>query len=177
MVRCLRRISSQGGTPIRQSRTPGPSEENILRRRCRASVSHSFERLCLSKSLIYCLFRKLHRQNKPQETISLLDNRRSSQSQQFVQIYQNLKIQGALDDQKIYETALDLLAEQRQQSRLEATPEEAAPELDTETKTQLLSDFKEASESQTTKSSSQPTPPKTKREAGVGINIDSLFKD
>ncbi|KAH8335948.1 hypothetical protein KR074_012585 [Drosophila pseudoananassae] len=120
---------------------------------------------------------KLHRENKPQETISLLDNRRSSQSQQFVQIYQNLKTQGALDDQKIYETALDLLAEQRQQSRLAATTEEAAQEIDTETKTQLLSDFKEASESQATKSSSLPPTPKSKREAGVGINIDSLFKD
>ncbi|XP_016989679.1 probable 28S ribosomal protein S23, mitochondrial [Drosophila rhopaloa] len=119
---------------------------------------------------------KLHKQNKPQETISLFDNRRSTQSQQFVQIYQDLKAQGALDEQRIYETALDLLAEQRQQSRLQASPEESLPELDTESKIQLLSDFKEAVGSQQTNSSS-PAPPKAKKDTSVGINIDSLFKD
>nr|AAR31122.1 RE74912p [Drosophila melanogaster] len=41
---------------------------------------------------------KLHKENKPQETISLFDHRRSTQSQQFVQIYQDLKGQGALDE-------------------------------------------------------------------------------
>ncbi|XP_017132680.1 probable 28S ribosomal protein S23, mitochondrial [Drosophila elegans] len=120
---------------------------------------------------------KLHKQNKPQETISLFDHRRSTQSQQFVQIYQDLKAQGALDEQKIYETALDLLAEQRQQSRLEATPEQSLPELDAESKSQLLSDFKEAVGSQPTTSSSSPAPPKAKKDTSVGINIDSLFKD
>ncbi|XP_017014743.2 small ribosomal subunit protein mS23 [Drosophila takahashii] len=120
---------------------------------------------------------KLHKLNKPQETISLFDNRRTTQSQQFVQIYQDLKAQGALDEQKIYETALDLLAEQRQKSRLEASTEESLPELDTESKSQLLSDFKEAVGSQQAKSSSSPAPPKAKKDAGVGINIDSLFKD
>ncbi|XP_017068161.2 probable 28S ribosomal protein S23, mitochondrial [Drosophila eugracilis] len=120
---------------------------------------------------------KLHKQNKPQETISLFDHKRSTQSQQFVQIYQDLKAQGALDEQKIYETALDLLAEQRQQSRLEATTEEVMPELETETKSQLLSDFKEAVESKQSKSSSSPAPSKAKKDDGVGINIDSLFKD
>ncbi|KAH8410203.1 hypothetical protein KR009_008120 [Drosophila setifemur] len=119
---------------------------------------------------------KLHKQNRPQETISLYDNKRSTQSQQFVQIYQNLQNQGALDDQKIYETALDMLAEQRQQSRLEASPEETTSELDAETKITLLSDFKEALENRQTKYS-PPVAPKAKKEAGVGINIGSLFKD
>ncbi|EDX04980.1 probable 28S ribosomal protein S23, mitochondrial [Drosophila simulans] len=120
---------------------------------------------------------KLHKENRPQETISLFDNRRSTQSQQFVQIYQDLKGQGALDEQRIYETALDLLAEQRQQARLEATPEESLPEQDEESKSQLLSDFKEAVVSQQTTSSPAPPAPKGKKEANVGINIDSLFKD
>ncbi|XP_017056735.1 probable 28S ribosomal protein S23, mitochondrial [Drosophila ficusphila] len=121
---------------------------------------------------------KLHKQNKPQETISLFDHKRSTQSQQFVQIYQDLKAQGALDEQRIYETALDLLAEQRQQSRLESTTsEESLPDLDPESKSQLLSDFKEAVGTQQTKSATSPGPPKAKKDAGVGINIDSLFKD
>ncbi|XP_016962292.1 probable 28S ribosomal protein S23, mitochondrial [Drosophila biarmipes] len=120
---------------------------------------------------------KLHKQNRPQETISLFDHKRSTQSQQFVQIYQDLKKQGALDEQRIYETALDLLAEQRQQSRLEASPEDSLPEQDAESKTQLLSDFKEVVESQPAKSPSSPASPKAKKDAGVGINIDSLFKD
>ncbi|XP_017152943.2 probable 28S ribosomal protein S23, mitochondrial [Drosophila miranda] len=120
---------------------------------------------------------KLHKQNRPNETISLFDNKRSTQSQQFMQIYENLKSQGALDEQRIYETALDLLAEQRQQSRLDATSEEpavAGVELDVETKSQLMSDFMEAG-GQQTKSSSPPK--ERKKDSGVGINIDSLFKD
>jgi len=127
--------------------------------------------------LILYTNRKLHKENKPQETISLFDHRRSTQSQQFVQIYQDLKGQGALDEQRIYETALDLLAEQRQQARLETTPEECLPEQDSESKSQLLSDFKEAVVSQQITSSPAPPAPKGKKEANVGINIDSLFKD
>ncbi|KAH8279693.1 hypothetical protein KR054_001693 [Drosophila jambulina] len=123
---------------------------------------------------------KLHKHNKPQETINLLDHRRTTQSQHFVHIYQDLKSQGALDEQRIYDTALDLLAEQRQQSRLETSAaEENLPDLDAEVKTQLVSDFKEAASYQqtTASSSSSPAPSKAKKDAGVGINIDSLFKD
>ncbi|BFF94107.1 probable 28S ribosomal protein S23 mitochondrial [Drosophila madeirensis] len=121
---------------------------------------------------------KLHKQNKPNETISLFDNKRSTQSQQFLQIYDNLKSQGALDEQRIYETALDLLAEQRQQSRLDATPEDpavAATELDVETKSQLMSEFIQAGGQQDRSSGSQYK--ERKKESPVGINIDSLFKD
>jgi len=142
----------------------------------RAYVTNKEPAFSISHNSTY-LDRKLHKQNKPQETISLFDHRRSTQSQQFVQIYQDLKAQGALDEQRIYETALDLLAEQRQQSRLEASTEDSLPEQDAESKTQLLSDFKEAVESQQTKSPSSPAPPKAKKDAGVGINIGSLFKD
>ncbi|XP_017037344.1 small ribosomal subunit protein mS23 [Drosophila kikkawai] len=121
---------------------------------------------------------KLHKQNRPQETINLLDHRRTTQSQHFVKIYQDLKSQGALDEQRIYDTALDLLAEQRQQSRLDtAAAEENLPELDAEVKTQLVSDFKEAASNQQITSSTSPAPSKARKDTGVGINIDSLFKD
>lgn len=122
---------------------------------------------------------KLHKENKPSETISLFDNKRHTQSQQFVQIYENLKSQGALDDQRIYETALDLLAEQRRQSRSDVAEEQLVieasdAEVAEETKqksTTLLNEFQEAGEQ--TKSA----PSKAKKDPTPGVNIDSLFKD
>lgn len=109
----------------------------------------------------------------------MFDNKRHTQSQQFVQIYENLKSQGALDDQRIYETALDLLAEQRRQSRPDVAEEQlvieaADAELTEETKqksTTLLNEFQEAGEQ--TKSASS----KAKKDPTPGVNIDSLFKD
>ncbi|XP_068150867.1 small ribosomal subunit protein mS23 [Drosophila tropicalis] len=117
---------------------------------------------------------KLHKQNKPNETISLFDHKRQTQSQQFLQIYAELESQGALDDQRIYETALDLLAEQRQQNNSSQAQnfEESYTEPLVENKRQLLSDFQEAE--------IKPPTEKTKREPkdkSVGVNIDSLFKD
>ncbi|XP_062140428.1 small ribosomal subunit protein mS23 [Drosophila sulfurigaster albostrigata] len=121
---------------------------------------------------------KLHKQNRPNETISLTDHRRNTQSQQFVQLYENLRSQGALDEQRIYETTLDLLAEQRQQLRSEERADDnlgTLPNDELETnKSSLLNDFQQAEEQQTTTPTS--TPGKAKKE-GVGINIDSLFKD
>ncbi|XP_030376927.1 probable 28S ribosomal protein S23, mitochondrial [Scaptodrosophila lebanonensis] len=117
---------------------------------------------------------KYHKERTHNETINLFDHKRSTQSQQFIQIYEDLKTQGALDDQRIYETALDLLAEQRQQSRPESASENFAPidEVEVvEPKTTLLSDFQEAGGREKAASG---TP---KKDAGSGINIDSLFKD
>ncbi|EDW03219.1 probable 28S ribosomal protein S23, mitochondrial [Drosophila grimshawi] len=116
---------------------------------------------------------KLHKHNKPQETISLFDQKRATQSQQFIQIYEQLKSQGALDDQRIYETALDLLAEQRQQLRAEPV-EENLEEDQASGKSTLLSDFREAGVQQ---QQLEKTPTRTKKEPSAGINIDSLFKD
>ncbi|XP_017855258.2 probable 28S ribosomal protein S23, mitochondrial [Drosophila busckii] len=117
---------------------------------------------------------KLHKHNKPTETISLFDHKRSTQSQQFVQIYENLRAQGALDEQRIYETALDLLAEQRQQAKGTEAVEESLEE--TEAKSTLLSDFQDAGEQQQITTTSTPASKKTKKD-NAGINIDSLFKD
>lgn len=121
---------------------------------------------------------KLHKENKPNETINLYDNKRNTQSQQFVQIYENLKSQGALDDQRIYETALDLLAEQRRQARSDVAEEPIIEAADAEqaegTKqknTTLLEDFQEAGEQ------TNPAPSKAKKDPTPGVNIDSLFKD
>ncbi|KAM8715199.1 hypothetical protein ACLKA7_002273 [Drosophila subpalustris] len=124
---------------------------------------------------------KLHKQNKPNETISLFDQKRGTQSQQFIQIYEQLRSQGALDDQRIYETALDLLAEQRTQSRVDS-PEESlelaiSEQLDTG-KSTLLSDFQDAGGQQKQQPATPPVSGKAKaKESSVGINIDSLFKD
>jgi len=124
--------------------------------------------------------RKLHKLNKPNETISLFDQKRGTQSQQFVQIYENLRSQGALDEQRIYDTALDLLAEQRQMSRPdfpEESLETSGSDLLDSGKSTLLSDFQDAGEQQKQKQQSTPDSGKAKKETSVGINIDSLFKD
>ncbi|XP_023172256.1 28S ribosomal protein S23, mitochondrial [Drosophila hydei] len=116
---------------------------------------------------------KLHKQNKPHETISLFDQKHRTQSQQFLQIYDQLKSQGALDDQRIYETALDLLAEQRQKSQPEAVEEQL--QLEQPNKSTLLSDFQEADHQKHQQQEQEQTKPsKAKPE---GINISSLFKD
>ncbi|EDW57546.1 small ribosomal subunit protein mS23 [Drosophila virilis] len=121
---------------------------------------------------------KLHKQNKPHETISLFDNKRATHSQQFLQIYEQLKSQGALDDQRIYETALDLFAEQRKQTRTDVAEENQLAgdsEPEEPSKSTLLSDFQEAGEQQLQQQ--QTTPGKEKKESTPAINIQSLFKD
>lgn len=95
-----------------------------------------------------------------------------------MQIYENLRSQGALDEQHIYDTALDLLAEQRQQFRSdfpEQSLETAGSEQMDISKSSLLSDFQVAGEQQ--KQQTTPAPGKAKKESSVGINIDTLFKD
>lgn len=122
------------------------------------------------------MHRKLHKQNKLNETISLFDQKRGTQSQQFIQIYENLRSQGALDEQRIYETALDLLAEQRQQSREETLETPDSEQMDIG-KSTLLSDFQDAGEHINQKEQATSSSSKAKKESSVGINIDSLFKE
>ncbi|EDW11915.1 probable 28S ribosomal protein S23, mitochondrial [Drosophila mojavensis] len=121
---------------------------------------------------------KLHKQNKSHETISLFDHKRRTQSQEFVQIYDQLKSQGALDEQRIYETALDLLAEQRQKSQPEAVEEQL--QLEDPNRSTLLSDFQEADHQKRQQQQEQQQKSQQSKSSKVkqqGVNISSLFKD
>ncbi|KAI9585728.1 probable 28S ribosomal protein S23, mitochondrial [Glossina fuscipes] len=125
---------------------------------------------------------KFHKFQKQPETISLLDHKRETQVQQFVKIYHHLKSQGALDDEKVFETAMELLNEKRAQARTEEAdtlPEVYSADGDTLTKA-----FTEAKEAQM-KAIQQPIPDTTDRKAGKtgrnrqisGIDVQNLFKE
>ncbi|XP_058059616.1 small ribosomal subunit protein mS23 [Anopheles bellator] len=52
---------------------------------------------------------KFHKSNKITYAVNLSDFKNPTATQQFIELYQNLSTQGALDEDKVYETALDLL--------------------------------------------------------------------
>lgn len=95
-----------------------------------------------------------------------------------MQIYDQLKSQGALDEQRIYETALDLLAEQRQKSQPEAVEEQL--QLEDPNRSTLLSDFQEADHQKRQQQQEQQQKSQQSKSSKVkqqGVNISSLFKD
>lgn len=110
--------------------------------------------------------------------INLFDKQRETQSQQFIKIYQGLKSQGALDEEKIFETSVDLLQQQRDQMKTDIQETEV-PEYE-ERYLGLTASFKAATESrdnsqnlnETTKHSKEAT-----KDSIGGINIQNLFKD
>ncbi|CAD7090638.1 unnamed protein product [Hermetia illucens] len=67
---------------------------------------------------------KFHKQTKHIDTVSLADTSRKSNAQQFIGIYNNLKGQGALDDEKIFETAQEMLKEEIQKRASSGQPGE-----------------------------------------------------
>lgn len=69
-------------------------------------------------------FRKFHKQTKHIDTVNLADTSRKSNAQQFIGIYNNLKGQGALDDEKIFETAQEMLKEEIQKRASSGQPGE-----------------------------------------------------
>ncbi|XP_013097958.1 small ribosomal subunit protein mS23 [Stomoxys calcitrans] len=124
---------------------------------------------------------KFHKSQKQVEMISMFDRRRETQTQQFIKIYQGLKSQGALDEEKIFETSMDLLQQQRAQMKIEA---QEISNAESEDKVQSMADaFSEAktlqksdSLSRADKESTKFNKSETKSSIG-GINIENLFKD
>ncbi|XP_054084114.1 28S ribosomal protein S23, mitochondrial isoform X2 [Zeugodacus cucurbitae] len=82
---------------------------------------------------------KFHKTERQNETINLLDTKRRTQTQNFIQLYENLKTQNPLDEEKLYETAVELLAEQTRNSSSQKNSETTD-----EIKTTLSSDFAES---------------------------------
>uniref|UniRef100_A0A6B2EBL2 Small ribosomal subunit protein mS23 n=1 Tax=Phlebotomus kandelakii TaxID=1109342 RepID=A0A6B2EBL2_9DIPT len=91
---------------------------------------------------------KFHKLSKTQGTINLADTKSKTHCQQFIEIYEKLKDDGALSEEKVLETAQLKLEEVIQEERLNRG------------NAGLLSNFTEA---------------KTKQETG-NVNISDLFK-
>ncbi|XP_005181592.2 small ribosomal subunit protein mS23 [Musca domestica] len=125
---------------------------------------------------------KFHKSQKQTEMVSLFDRQRKTQTQQFIQIYQGLKSQGALDEEKIFETSLDLLQEQRAQMKLDAQQISTtdSDEGSTQSLSEAFSEAKDSSDSKATATSATTSPSPTKGDSKSkigGINIENLFKD
>lgn len=112
--------------------------------------------------------------------INLIDRKRETQTQQFIKIYQGLKSQGALDEEKIFETSVDLLQQQRAQMKAEAQePISDTADLAEDSNLNLTQAFSEAKENTSIQSTNQGAKHKktgSKNTIG-GINIQNLFKD
>lgn len=114
--------------------------------------------------------------------MNLLDKKRETQAQQFIKIYENLKSQGALDDERIFETSVEVLQQQREQMRAQNQEAEAADNVESfeETKLSLSQAFSEAkeykSQQENLKQKANYEKQNTKPSIG-GIDIKNLFKD
>uniref|UniRef100_A0A336LMB5 Small ribosomal subunit protein mS23 n=1 Tax=Culicoides sonorensis TaxID=179676 RepID=A0A336LMB5_CULSO len=62
---------------------------------------------------------RFHKEVKQLQSISLISTKRQTDSQMFIETYNHLKKQGALSEDKIFETSLELLQEKLQQQRQE----------------------------------------------------------
>lgn len=116
--------------------------------------------------------------------ISLFDRKRETQTQQFIKIYQGLKSQGALDEEKIFETSVELLQQQRQQMKAdsqEALLESAESTVeDNKSLSEAFHQAKEAKDASATNQQSVNTEKTSKsgsKKSIGGIDIQNLFKD
>jgi small subunit ribosomal protein S23 len=89
-------------------------------------------------------------------TVTLKDTQNKTQTQLFIEIYRKLQTQGALDDEKIFETALEMLPDKMNELKVEREQNW------TKEPPNLLSNFKDAV------SKTTPAP---------SINIKDIFKD
>lgn len=111
--------------------------------------------------------------------ISMVDRRRETQTQQFIKIYQGLKSQGPLDEDKIFETAMELLQQQRAQMKADYQ-EMSNVDVD-EPKLSMSEAFTKAkarnsTDTITNSDSTKPGANESRKSIG-GINIENLFKD
>lgn len=106
--------------------------------------------------IYYFLSRKYHKFNTSLQTVNLSDSRNQSQTQIFIDLFNKYKGEGALSDEKIFETANDMLQEKMQDLKNERTAERQ--NIDS-VDSGLVSSFTEAKNS---------TP---------SVNIKDIFKD
>lgn len=131
----------------------------------------------LKSSFIFDFCRKFHQRIKSYETIHLGDNKYETKTKKFIKIYNNLKNQGALDDEKIFDVAIEQL-NASYKPKLEFLEDEI--EEPTVTNIGLAKSFAHAIEKsksdhiQSDEISSAPKPDKKSDKTGA-IDIKSLF--
>lgn len=95
---------------------------------------------------------KYHKNNKHVGSVDLSDRKYRTQTQQFIESFNRIKAQGALDDNQIYEAAVDIVKDKLSKD-YDNHPKESIG---------LLSSFSEA---------------KSSAEVAPNIDIKNIFKD
>lgn len=105
---------------------------------------------------------------KQYDTINFADHSAETKTQKFISLYNNLKSQGALDDEKIFEIALEQLKSSGRQ-RIEVLEDEIQEPIDFG----LVKSFTEATANKLAEEAKEKAP-KPKDKTGA-IDIKSLF--
>lgn len=71
---------------------------------------------CEIISLVFT-YRKFHKSATQLEAVNLVWREHDTQTQELIKIYQKLKAQGALDDEKVFDTALELFSEEQEHKK------------------------------------------------------------
>lgn len=106
---------------------------------------------------------RYHKDNRNMGTVNLADDRRPTQSQQFIETFNRIRAQGALDEQSIYEAAADAIKDKLSRD-YDNQPKETLG---------LLNSFEEA---KNTADAAKVTAPSS-ADASRGIDIKNIFKD
>lgn len=101
------------------------------------------------------IFSKFHKLNQNLGLVNLADTYNKSQCQQFIEIYQHLEKQGALSEEAIFETALDMFKTKLEENKAKFAEQQQQDA----SNISLVADFKEAE--------GKPTP---------SVNLSDIFK-
>lgn len=101
---------------------------------------------------------RYHKENRIIGTINLSDNIRPTQTQQFLETYNHIRAQGALDETSIYEAAADVIKDKLSRD-YDNQPKEGLG---------LLSSFEEAKSAAAASATTDPS---------RSIDIKNIFKD
>lgn len=147
------------------------SPDSIVNHQIRKSDQYSTKRILLERKtklriialhrfnyrILNC--RKFQRARKYIGNYNLTDTSRKTQTQEFIEMYTNLKAEGALDDERIFEVALEQFEQKKQSPH------------DREESVSLVDDFKRAAQS-------PPSPlPTTTKAPGPNISVTDFYKD
>lgn len=115
-------------------------------------------------------FRQFHKDTNVNELIRLADTQHKTRTQKFIELYSKYQDQGALDDQKIFEVALQQLHSEHKSEKSEKLEDEISEHVDFG----LASRFAEAINENKSDEQQKVKAPKKKEKSAVDIN--SLFK-
>lgn len=116
------------------------------------------------------IHRKFHERIRQYDTINFRDHKAETKTQKFISLYNNLKAQGALDEEKIFEVALEQL-KSTTKHRVEKLEDEIHEPVDFG----LVRSFTEATrEANKSEEESNDKPSKSDKKSG-SIDIKSLF--